>query len=146
MNVFIPYPDTFETAKCLDSKRLQKQILEVTQMVSAIEGLSKAYRLHPCTLMYENYVQWLEWYRDTLWVYKNACGLYPSNEPERPPFIGDENLHRAHRARLYQKNPIHYAEFESDKNYTDKNWYIVDGYLLKYKDGKLVEKSEYKNK
>lgn len=143
MNVFIPFADTFKTAKVLDKQRLQKQIIECDTMINAITDNRKAWRRHPCTLMYLNHIEWMQWYRGVLSDYKNGLTT-DQPEPTRPSFIGDEELHKAHRARLYQKNPIHYKEFELEGTFTELNWYIVDGFLLKYKNGKLVEKTIYK--
>lgn len=143
MNVFIPFADTFQTAKVLDKQRLQKQIIECDTMINAITDNRKGWRNHPCTLMYLNHVDWLQWYRDVLSDYKNGF-ITDQTEPTRPIFIGDERLHKAHRARLYQKNPIHYESFEIDGSFTYFNWYVVDKFLLKYKDGKLIEKRIYK--
>lgn len=38
MQVFTPYPEPFKTADCLDSRRLNKQIIECRQILAAIKG------------------------------------------------------------------------------------------------------------
>lgn len=40
MQVFTPYPEPFKTADCLDSRRLNKQIIECRQILAAIKGES----------------------------------------------------------------------------------------------------------
>ena len=48
-----------ETAKCLDNRRFNKQIIEVRQIISAIEGKTISWRNHPVTIMYkEHYSQY----------------------------------------------------------------------------------------
>ena len=42
MQIFLPYKDIFETAKCLDIKRLNKQIIECEQILNTIDGESRA--------------------------------------------------------------------------------------------------------
>ena len=52
MQIFLPYKNVFETAKCLDNRRLNKQITECNQILDAIDG-AKAWCNHPITKMYK---------------------------------------------------------------------------------------------
>ena len=52
MQIFLPYKDVFETAKCLDNRRLNKQIIECRQILDAIDENSKASCNHPIVKMY----------------------------------------------------------------------------------------------
>ncbi|MDD6209216.1 MAG: pyrimidine dimer DNA glycosylase/endonuclease V [Bacteroidales bacterium] len=146
MQIFIPYPDPGTIAKCLDKRRLNKQIIECRQIEKAING-AKAWHNHPVVLMYREYTDWLLWYREVLEKEQNGL-LKESNidYPDtllKPPFIGYEPLHKAHRARLYAKDPIYYSQFIQDAGYTDTNWYIINNEIRKYKNGKLTERSPF---
>lgn len=74
MQVFI-VGSPFETAKALDKRRLNKQIIECGQILDAISGETKAWIKHPCVKMYFNHVKWLEWYTSCLAYYKNGYDL-----------------------------------------------------------------------
>ena len=62
--------NALETAKCLDNRRLNKQIIEVKQIIKAIEGKTKSWRNHPVTVMYENDLNFLRGYKNCLIAYK----------------------------------------------------------------------------
>jgi hypothetical protein len=67
-------------------------------------------------------------YEDALRCYMNACirewmrrGFVNrmqlaevSGTPVMPPWLGDERLHRSHRANLLRKDPGYYARYEWD--------------------------------
>jgi len=65
MQVFVPYANPYKTAKCLDNKRLNKQILECLQILSSVTKIDigwkmpKYVRKHPITLLWENDVPYL---------------------------------------------------------------------------------------
>lgn len=71
MNVFI-IGSPLDTAKILDKKRLNKQIVECDQMLKALQGETKAWRNHPCTLQYEKYQSWLYHYMLCLDYYRKG--------------------------------------------------------------------------
>ena len=54
MQVFI-IGSAIETAMCLDKKRLNKQIIECRQILKTINGESKAWMNHPCTIQYKKH-------------------------------------------------------------------------------------------
>lgn len=62
MQVFI-VGTPLETAMALDSRRLNKQIIECQQILDALNG-KKAWSNHPCVLQYRGYEYWLTIYRD----------------------------------------------------------------------------------
>ena len=64
MNVFI-VGSPIETARSLDKRRLNKQIIECQQILDALEG-KKAWSNHPCTLQYKGYERWLSNYMGCL--------------------------------------------------------------------------------
>ena len=69
MNVFI-IGTPLETAKALDKKRLNKQIIECGQMLKAIAGESTAWKNHPATKMYNYHQEWLKLYMHCLNAYR----------------------------------------------------------------------------
>ena len=80
MNVFI-VGSPLETAKALDKRRLNKQIIECNQIFNAMHG-EKFWRNHPCTLQYMEHEDWLIYYTLCLENYKqgnvrrNIAGYY----------------------------------------------------------------------
>ena len=141
MQVFVPYPSPFDVAKCLDNRRLRKQIIECDQILAAINGDSKAWFNHPVVKMYSNHPIWLYHYREVLSCYLEGCPVLAkctSNTVEdiRPPFLTDE-LCNQHKRRLYTKAPDLYPQF-APYGKSEENWYVVDGNLLKYINGKQI--------
>lgn len=65
MQVFCPYANPKKTAKCLDNKRLNKQILECCQILSSITKIDIGWKIpkyiykHPCTLMWISSTKYL---------------------------------------------------------------------------------------
>lgn len=157
MQVFVPYDSPFEVARCLDPRRLHKQIIECRQILSAIRGESNAWRNHPCTKMYRNHVVWLEYYMFCLECVIEAERMVRRNELEdvdetemlakewsrkadmiRPSFLTEEFCQH-HRNRLYTKDPEWYGDFFLHCKESFENWYVVDGELLRYEYGKIIK-------
>lgn len=141
MNVFI-IGSPFETAQALDTRRLNKQIIECQQILDALNG-KKAWSNHPCTLQYKGHERWLLCYMSCLLRYK--CGEYKRAETSnswcmlnRPPFHTEEFFSQMKR-RLYTKNPEHYAQW-ADLGPSDENWYWSpsEQKIIKYINGKRV--------
>ncbi len=138
MQIFL-IGNVLETAKCLDSRRLNKQIIEVKQIISAIEGKTKSWRNHPVTIMYENDLNFLRGYRNCLIAYKEQRMLdveFFSEWCERtkPDFLKDcEWYFNNMRNRLYTKNKEHYSQFFTDAVESYSNFYYVNGVWKEYK-------------
>lgn len=138
MQIFL-IGSALETAKCLDIRRLNKQIIEVKQIISAIEGKTKSWRNHPVTIMYENSLGFLRAYKSCLKAYKEnriQCANWFSDFCERtkPDFLKDcdwyfENM----KNRLYTKNKEHYSKFFPDAVESYSNFYYVNGIWKEYK-------------
>lgn len=140
MQVFI-VGSPLETAMALDPKRLKKQIIEVWQILDALNG-AKAWSNHPCVLQYRGYEKWLEWYKLCLewYVYDDMNWVKSCSdvaETIKPPFHTQEYYNQMKR-RLYTKDPEHYKQW-ADLGKSDENWYFVDGEWRKYVNGKRVE-------
>lgn len=141
MQVFVPYPQPIKVVECLDRTRRWKQLTEVNQILDAIEGHRNGWKNHPATKMYTPYKEWLRCYRNcfSMWFSgREARAEYWSEQADliRPPFLTDEFCDQ-HKRRLFTKNPEYYPQF-SDYGTSEENWYVVDGNIIKYKDGKRI--------
>lgn len=133
MQTFLPYPAIRDSLDALDNKRLNKQVLETYQILKVLSGQSpsNAWRNHPAVLMWEGA-------EDELWRYgmtaiamadmrgiktenhlanfkalsKIAALSWSDNEPawrKNPTTV--KRVTTTHKANLYRKDPIYYAEF-----------------------------------
>ena len=138
MQIFL-IGNVLETARCLDKRRLNKQIIEVNQIISAIERNSKAWRNHPITIMYENSLNFLRSYKWCLVAYKenrmeDAQWFSDRCERTKPDFLKDcewyfENM----KNRLYTKNKEYYLEYFPYAVESYSNFYYVNGEWKEYK-------------
>lgn len=141
MQVFVPYPSPIDVAKCLDKRRLNKQIIEANQILDAVTGLKKGWRNHPAVLMYDHWKYWLWYYQYCLRKYREgdlevAQEASDCADRNRPPFITQE-LCDQHKRRLYAKAPDLYPQF-GVYGASEENWYFIDGRIVKYVDGKRI--------
>jgi hypothetical protein len=139
MQVFI-VGSPLETAMALDPKRLNRQIQETKVILAALNG-AKAWSNHPCVLQYRGREEWLRAYKECLeWYVRGDEGkaLWASNLADywRPMFHTEQYFSNM-KARLYTKNPHHYAQFAEYGN-SDYNLYYVDGEWRKYVNGKRL--------
>ena len=116
MQVFLPHKDVYRTARCLDKKRLHKQIIECKQILSALDGTSKGWRNHPVTKMYENHKEFLVLYMNCLNFFRQGLFVQAKEVSKMcaeclPSFVNDEYCDNFKR-RLYTKDPIYYSVFE----------------------------------
>lgn len=151
MTIFI-IGTPIETAKILDPKRLNKQILECQWMIDMSEGKTKE-KNHPAYLMYKKNILWVKLYRECLMFYQRhlkekkegynesselylKMAIYASGKCEslKPPFLCEE-LYTNFKKRLYTKNPEYYKQFEKFGK-TEANYYFVDGNWVRYENGK----------
>jgi hypothetical protein len=108
-------------------RRLGKQRVEVLQLLKALhEG--GAWVNHPACKMWRGYEQALVVYGISvclIWKergYKDTClnkiKKYLTKENAeltswvKPPWIGNEAFHAAHRSNLLRKDPVHYGQFK----------------------------------
>jgi len=122
MQTFLPFEDFVETARCLDSRRLGKQRVEVLQIYNTLTSDSR-WRNHPAVLMWRGHEWWLlyygseicaEWrargYRDSLLRrFLDHIDEMKAEVPSPPPWLGIVELHSSHRANLIRKLPEHYG-------------------------------------
>ena len=141
MQVFV-IGSIYYTAQTLDKKRLHKQIVECNQILNAINGISTAWKNHPCVLQYKTHTKWLETYRDTLIAYRDNDIKFAKQLSEEAsricPFWHTQTYYNQMKRRLYTKDTIHYKQFASYGT-SDINWYFVNGEWKKYLHGKVIK-------
>ncbi len=121
MQTFLPYPDFQKSAKCLDDRRLNKQIIEAMTIYNIIkENRTKGgWVNHPATKMWRDYKEAIALYfNECLKEWKKRGHNHKYNEIEvesitvkMPIWFGRENFHAAHRSNLLRKMPEHYGKF-----------------------------------
>jgi len=160
MQTFLPYPSKRESLDALDNKRLNKQILECYQILNILTGNSKsnAWRNHPAVLMWEGAEAELYRYAMTAVVLADMRGIKTDKNKENLEKLsrsraslswGDDTplwainpttikrVNATHKANLYRKDPIFYAEFApsvTDKNnrpFCDRCLYYWPTHILK---------------
>ena len=141
MQVFI-VGDLFETAQALDARRLNKQIIECRQILSALNGDSKTWRNHPCTLQYKEHKEWLEDYMSCLMHYRNGnierakiCNEWCNI---RKPIFHTQEYFNQMKKRLYTKDREYYKQW-AELGESNVNWYYVDNEWRYYENGKRVK-------
>lgn len=143
MQTFLPTPNFVEVAKLLDYRRLGKQRLEALECLNIILGKPLAEHFpdnkvysgtrhdnHPCRWTWQGYPEWLAAYGSIIcleWTERgyvdNQLPIYgllveqfdlQVTEDNRPPWLGDEDIHYSHRSNLIQKRPDIYGELWPD--------------------------------
>lgn len=142
MQVFI-IGTPLETAMALDPLRLNKQLLEIQQILDALNG-KKAWSNHPCVLQYRGYEKWLRCYNRVIKRVAsgdtNSYAVFYWNwrcSEMIIPFHTQEYFDHMKR-RLYTKNKEHYKQW-AHLGESQENWYFVDGEWRKYINGKRIE-------
>ena len=140
MQVFI-IGTPLETAMALDSRRLNKQIIECRQILDALNG-ANAWSNHPCVLQYRGYEGWLRDYMKCLEFYVRGnvqvSAVWSILANDIRPDWHTQEYYDQMKARLYTKAPEHYKQW-ADLGESDCNWYFVDGEWRKYVNGKRIE-------
>lgn len=140
MQVFI-VGSPLETAMALDGARLRKQILEVGQILDALNG-AKAWSNHPCVLQYRGHEKWLEHYSSCLTLYKHNASIHAGvcSDLARmcTPDWHTQEYYDQMKRRLYTKDSEHYKQW-ADLGKSKENWYFVDNQWRKYINGKRYE-------
>ncbi|HXV92502.1 MAG TPA: MSMEG_6728 family protein [Pseudonocardia sp.] len=138
MQTFLPYPDFGASAGVLDDRRLGKQRVEALQVLRAVTRQTYGWKRHPAVRMWAAHPEGVaayglavcaEWVRRghadtcaaTIGLDLAEAGL-PAPRPQAelaragglPPWLGDERLHRSHRAALVRKDPAYYGPLFPD--------------------------------
>ena len=137
MQTFLPYEDFFLSALSIDKKRCWKQVIEAKQIIDCLEGKTTAWQNHPAVKMWEGYVEPLKYYYNCfLFVSKENHGINTKREEYEvinkifeegnsgllnwPWWLGNEDFHRAMRARLIEKDGDFYLpKFPKDKGFNN---------------------------
>lgn len=137
MQVFI-IGSPIETARVLDKRRLNKQIIECHQILDALNG-AKAWSNHPVVLQYRGYEDWLKLYTKVLEEYCNSNYSVAEaiDSVMVPPPFHNEDFFNQMKRRLYTKDNNHYRQY-AHLGESQENWYFVDGCIRKYINGKRV--------
>lgn len=153
MITFLPYPDFYRSAQCLDEKRLGKQRSECLILIKAIKGLHEnrkvGWQNHPACKMWYGYenslcLYWqaiiLEWtrrgYKDnvTLKLMLYWQWARHTSTVRDPWWLGLDDLHRSYREALLSKRPEHYSKyFPDEKPFTGYYWPDMDKKTLQKK-------------
>lgn len=144
MQVFVPYTDFPNCAKCLDSPRLLKQLVEVYQILLVIHSVPKedgsprkGWVNHPAVVQWKPWPGALARYADAVAEECDMRGIETQKlrqglsqfprEGDMPTWWGDEDVHSSHRARLLQKDPSHYGAFgwpeAEDPNLAERDYW-----------------------
>ena len=143
MQVFI-VGSPLETARAMagDTRRYNKQIIEVGQILDALNGKS-AWSNHPCVLQYRGREEWLRAYKTCLeWYVRGdeAKALWASNLADYwRPLFHTRGYYDNMKARLYTKDKEHYKQF-AEYGTSKENWYWSQeqGEWRKYVNGKRI--------
>lgn len=138
MQVFI-IGSPLDTAKNLDRRRLNKQIIECQQILNAIDGKTKSWSNHPCTIQYKKHKEWLIAYMHCLKAFYNKdihkariWNLYASDST---PYFHTSAYFDNMKRRLYTKDNEHYKQWKYlGESY--ENWYWVNNKWKIYKQTK----------
>lgn len=145
MQTFLPYPGFERTARVLDDRRLGKQRVEVLQILRALTRERYGWKSHPAVRMWAGYEEALGRYGLAIcqeWCtrgHADTCdtkirqelailGIHQPREQEAlalagrtPGWIGDEAVHRSHRAALLRKDRSwygpHFPDAPDDSDY-----------------------------
>ena len=133
MQTFLPFADFDQVAAALDPRRLGKQRVEVLQILRALTRERYGWKNHPAVRMWAGYEEALGSYGLAMcrtWKglgHSDTCDAKIRDElaglgitdPRAqhqlaqhgalPPWLGDEGLHRSHRAALLRKDPEWYS-------------------------------------
>lgn len=134
MQTFLPHGDYEASAQSLDSKRLNKQILEGYQILKVLSGASPTggWRNHPAVLMWKNAEWELVNYIDHMVYEADLRGIktinnkrnirelaanYRQKWSKSQPFWIEDNttlmrMTTTHKVSLFNKDPLQYASFQ----------------------------------
>lgn len=121
MQVFVPFSNFDQSVRCLDNARLNKQILEATQLLDIMFDVPTktgkprtGWLNHPALIAWKNNPGALIQYTTaaiqeaTLRGFNTSTAVakinsYPACDTKLPVWWGDEKIHHSHQARLLQK-------------------------------------------
>lgn len=153
MQTFVPFANTALSASVLDSKRLNKQLLEGRQVygILAQNKRTGGWVNHPAVKMWRNYDTGLYAYLADIYRECVARGIkadknwdaietmhannwHRGDNIVMPPWWGDHRVHESHKYNLHQKDPVAYAHFYDAEQYVccDRCNYFWPTHTLTY--------------
>jgi pyrimidine dimer DNA glycosylase len=138
VQTFLPYPDFAASAAALDDRRLGKQRVEALQILRALTWTTYGWKRHPAVRMWAGYpdgvaaygiavcAEWTSRGRPDTCAATIGTDLAAAGRPaprtqaelarrgELPEWLGDERVHRSHRAALVRKDPAYYGSLFPD--------------------------------
>lgn len=135
MQTFLPYSSFEQSFKVLDYGRLGKQRVEAKQIYNILDGkqTTNGWKNHPAVKMWIGYKDALALYHNLCideWVsrrYRNTMIHLPVNYDNiiMPWWMGNEDFHRAMRARLIEKVDFFYLPIfgEIDKGFNGGKYF-----------------------
>jgi len=160
MQTFLPYPNFEDSVRTLDNKRLGKQRVEAKQLLDIVEGRTTSWANHPAAKMWMGCPDALKWYLYsciTEWERRGfnntmAKPFLTSNDTPYPWWLGDDDFHRTHRARLLEKDFNHYHKlFPGDWRFNQGLyiWPVMETQtfeiIIPKKEKNLIDKSRLLN-
>lgn len=134
MQTFLTSTNSYECAQSLDSKRLNKQILECYQILNILSNNSPsgAWRNHPAVLMWKGYEHGLWKYVQSMVSEAKSRGIKTDKNEENLSslynrFSNDWGNHpqqwwmnqdtvmriiTTHKANLFKKDPMYYLKYQ----------------------------------
>jgi len=131
MQTFLPYQNTWASARCLDNKRLGKQRVECKQILITLGvdvgdhrgNPSSQWRNHPAVRMWRGYEFALAEYAEIMCIVWRQRGFKDTLREQfhdivhrlpyalPPTWLGYDRLHASHRSNLLRKDATHYEQF-----------------------------------
>ena len=138
MQTFLPSTNFTWAAQMLDSKRLNKQILEGYQILNVLsnQSLTGAWKNHPAVLMWKNHEGALLIYIKHMIIEAKKRGIKTDKNESNinnlvnkvgrfwnyklPQWFNDDlsamRVVTTHRSNLFNKDPLYYAKFQYAQN------------------------------
>ena len=146
MQTFLPYKDFILSASVLDKKRCWKQVVEAAQIIDVLEGRKNGWNNHPAVKMWVGHIPELKYYFNCFLIVaieKHRINtkykpfeqidflpreiIHDSIVLELPWWLGEEDFHRAMRARLIEKDrDFYYHKWPKDFNFNHGKYFWPD--------------------
>lgn len=140
MQIFLISEKPIDTAMTLDSKRLNKQILECDWIIDGWKNNTKSTR-HPVAKMYKDHLEWVELYKNCLKAWREGRHSEAQKYSDEALKLTPNFLCQAYfdnfKKRLYTKDSKFYKQFES-YGATYENFYFIDNKWKIYVNGKCI--------
>lgn len=154
MQTFLPDPSFCNSATYLDSKRLNKQKVEASQILDMLITYDKfnvawqQWANHPAVLMWRGYTASLAHYGLVICRECNNRNIADNAElekkfttvlntlcpdtlcPDVPPWIGDERFHLSHQSNLIRKDSFYSIFWSNVPNNLPYYWPTKENYPL----------------